>query len=59
MARDCPTKKTKVRSAEITKIKEGDKEEGAQAQSSYSVQDMVARAMKFSDEERLAFILGL
>ena len=51
MAWDCPTKKTKVCSAEITEIKEGDKKEGAQAQLSYSVQDMVTRATKFSDEE--------
>ncbi len=37
IAQDCPTKKTKVWSAEITKDQEEDKKKGVQAQSSYSV----------------------
>ncbi len=59
MAWDCPTKKTKVWSTEITEVQEEDKNEGAQAQSSYSVQDMIIYTTKFLDDERLAFILGL
>ncbi len=59
MAWDCSTKKTKVWSAEITKVQEEDKKKDAQAQSSYSVQDMIVYATNFSDEERLVFILGL
>ncbi len=59
MVWDCPTKKTKVRSAEITEVQEENKDKGAQAQSSYSVQDMIMHTTKFSDDKRLAFILGL
>ncbi len=51
MVQDCPTKKMKVHSTEITEVKEEDKKEGAQAQSSYSVQDMITHATKSLDEE--------
>ena len=51
MARDCPTKKPKIRKNEVV--------EQLQEQAPWSVKDMIARATKFSDEERLAFIQGL
>ena len=56
MARDCPTKKLKARSAEITKVLE---EVATPEQLLYSVQEMIARATKFSNKEQSAFIQGL
>jgi hypothetical protein len=52
IARNCPTKKTKARSAKI----EEDQQEVAEELTAWSVNDMIARATQFSDEERSAFI---
>ena len=51
LARDCPTKKLKACST--------DTQETEKKKAPWSVQDMVARATKFSDEERTAFIQAL
>ena len=59
MARDCPIKKTKVCSAEITKGQVENEEKAMPEQLFYSVQQMIMHAAKFSDEEQSAFIQGL
>jgi len=55
IARNCPTKKTKACSAKV----EEDQQKIAEELTTWSVNDMIARATKFSDEERSAFIQGL
>ena len=57
MARNCPSKKPKARSTELMS-KQEIKDDLAE-RSSWSVTDMIARAAKFSEEERTAFIQGL
>jgi hypothetical protein len=57
MARNCPSKKPKARSTELMS-KQEIKDDLAE-RPSWSVTDMIARAAKFSEEERTAFIQGL
>jgi hypothetical protein len=51
----CPTKKTKARG---TKVEE-DQQKISEELTTWSVNNMITRATKFSDEERSAFIQGL
>ena len=51
LARNCPTKKFKARST--------DTQETEKKKAPWSVQDMVARTTKFSEDERTAFIQAL
>jgi hypothetical protein len=55
IARNCPTKKTKARSAKI----EEDQQEITEELTAWSVNDMITRATQFSNEESSAFIQGL
>jgi len=55
IARNCPTKKTKARGATV----EENQQEIDEELTTWSVNDMIAHATKFSDEERSAFIQGL
>ena len=55
IARNCPTKKTKARSAKV----EEDQQKIVEELTTWLVNDMIMRATKFSDEERSAFIQGL
>jgi len=59
MARDCPSKKSKARGAELTDMSKQDTIDDLANWSSWSVTDMIARATKFSEEERTTFIQGL
>jgi len=59
MARDCPSKKSKARSMELTDMSKQDIINNLASRSTWSVTDMIARATKFSEEERTAFIQGL
>jgi hypothetical protein len=59
MARDCPSKKPKVRSAELTDLSKQCIIDDLANQPPWSVKDMIARTAKFSEEERTAFIQGL
>ena len=59
ITRNCPTKKTQVRSAEITDNQPEDQEQNAEQQSPFSVQDLIAHATKFTDEEKHIFIQGM
>jgi hypothetical protein len=59
MARDCPSKKSKARGAELTDLSKQEIKDSLAERSSWSVTDMIARAAKFSEEERTAFIQGL
>jgi len=55
MARDCPSKKSKACSANL----EDNKQKVMKELTTWSVKDMIARAAKFLEEERDAFIQGL
>jgi hypothetical protein len=55
IARNCPTKKTKVRGAKV----EEDQQKIVEELTTWLVNDMIACATKFSDEERNTFIQGL
>jgi hypothetical protein len=55
IARNCPTKKTKAHSAKV----EEDQQKIVEELTTWSVNNMIARATKFLDEERSAFIQGL
>jgi hypothetical protein len=55
IARNCPTKKTKAHSMKV----EEDQQKIVEELTTWSVNDMIARATKFLDEERSAFIQGL
>ena len=59
MARDCPSKKPKVRSAELTDLSKQDIIDDLANRPPWSVTDMIVRATKFSEEERTTFIQGL
>jgi hypothetical protein len=59
MARDCPSKKSKAHSAELTNLSKQEIKDSLAERSSWSVTDMIAHAAKFSEEERTAFIQGL
>jgi hypothetical protein len=59
IAWECPTKKTKVCSAEITDDQTKPNKENAATQLFYLVQEMIVHAAKVLDEERLAFIQGV
>ena len=59
ISRNCPTRKLNARSAEIEEAEEDTNGKGAQPEAPWLMKDMIARAAKFSDEERLAFIQGL
>ena len=59
MARDCPSKKSKAHGAELMDMSKQDIIDDLASQSNWSVTDMIARAAKFSEEERTAFIQGL
>jgi hypothetical protein len=59
IVRNCPTKKTQVRSTEITDDQLENQEQDAEQQSPFSVQDLIARATKFTDEEKHIFIQGM
>jgi len=55
MAHNCPSKKTKACGTNIKEAKQKIVEE----LTAWLVKDMIARAAKFSEEERTAFIQGL
>jgi hypothetical protein len=55
ISRNCPTKKTKARSAKV----EEDQQNIVEELAIWSVNDMIVCATNFSDEERSAFIQGL
>jgi hypothetical protein len=59
MARDCPSKRSKARSTELTDLSKQDIIDSLAERPSWSVTDMIAHAAKFSEEERTAFIQGL
>ena len=59
MARDCPSKKSKARGAELTDMSKQDIIDDLANRSAWSVTDIIACATKFSEEERTAFIQGL
>jgi hypothetical protein len=59
ITRECPTKKTKVHSAEITDNQVEAEKESAVLELFYSVQEMIACAAKFLKEEQIAFIQGV
>jgi len=59
LARNCPDRKPRVRSAEVSEEVEETSKKGAPPTPAWRMQDMIARAMKFTDEEREAFIQGL
>ena len=59
MARDCPSKKSKACGAELTDLSKQEIKDSLAERPSWSVTDMIARAAKFSEEERTAFIQGL
>jgi hypothetical protein len=56
---ECPSKKTKVCSAEITDNQVETKKEGAASELFHSVQEMIVCVAKFSEEEQIAFIQGV
>jgi hypothetical protein len=55
LTRNCPTKKTKARGAKV----EEDQQKIVEEPTTWSMNDMIAHATKFLDEERSAFIQGL
>jgi hypothetical protein len=55
ISRNCPTKKTKAHSAKV----EEDQQNIIEELATWSVNDMIAHATNFLDEERSAFIQGL
>jgi hypothetical protein len=55
LTRNCSTKKTKAHSAKV----EEEQQKIVEELTTWSVNDMIAHATKFSDEERSAFIQGL
>jgi hypothetical protein len=59
MARDCPSKKSKAHGAELTDLSKQEIIDSLAERPSWSVTDMIARAAKFSEEERTTFIQGL
>jgi len=59
MARDCPSKKSKAHGAELTDLSKQDVINDLADRPPWSITDMIARATKFSEEERTAFIQGL
>ena len=59
LARNCPDRKPRARSAETSEEVEETSKKGAPPTPAWRMQDMIARAMKFTDEEREAFIQGL
>jgi hypothetical protein len=59
MARDCPSKKSKARSAELIDMSKQDIIDDLANRPAWSVTDMIVRTTTFSEEERTAFIQGL
>jgi hypothetical protein len=59
MASDCPSKKSKAHSAELSDMNKQDIIDDLTSRSAWSVTDMIVCAAKFSEEERTAFIQGL
>jgi len=59
MARNCPSKKPKARGVALMDMSKQDIIDDLPSQPAWSVIDMIARATKFSKEERTAFIQGL
>jgi hypothetical protein len=59
MARDCPSKKSRAHSAELMDMSKQEIIDDLPGRPTWSVTDMIARAAKFSEEERTAFIQGL
>ena len=59
MVQDCPFKKSKARGMELTDMSKQNIIDDLASRASWSVTDMIARAAKFSKEERTTFIQGL
>jgi hypothetical protein len=59
IARECPSKKVKARSAELTDLSKQEITDDLTDRSTWSVTEMIARAAKFSEEEKMAFIQGV